>query len=57
MRLSLALSEISHHSEYKYVLVNDKINETVKNLMTIIEYNLLNTSLKKKLNKSLKIIK
>ena len=37
-RLLLAVSEISHFNEYKYVLVNDKISITVKNLIKIIDY-------------------
>ena len=37
-RLSLAVSEISHFNEYKFILINDKINETIKNLKQIINY-------------------
>ena len=37
-RLLLAVSEISHYNEYKYVLINDKISNTVKNLIKIIDY-------------------
>ena len=39
-RLLLAVSEISHYKEYKYVLVNDKITNTVNNLIKIINYSL-----------------
>ena len=39
-RLLLAVSEISHYQEYKYVLVNDKITNTVNNLIKIINYSL-----------------
>ena len=56
-RLSYALSEMSHHVDYKYVLVNDKINETVKNLLLIINYNILNTFLKDYSNKRSKLFK
>ena len=42
-RLSLAVREISHYNEYKYVLINDKINNTVNHIMKIIYYeNFLN---------------
>ena len=50
IRLSLAMSEISHYNEYKYVLINDKISYTVNNLLDIINYNILIT----KLNNSIK---
>ena len=36
MRLSHAIREINHHIDYKYVLINENINETVKNLLNII---------------------
>ena len=29
--------ELSHWKEYKYVLVNNKLNETVKQIQSIIE--------------------
>ena len=37
-RLSLAVKEISHYSEYKYILVNHRIPQTVSNILKIIEY-------------------
>ena len=37
-RLSLAVNEISHYDEYKYVLVNDNIIKTVNNIIRIIEF-------------------
>ncbi|PPR45939.1 MAG: Guanylate kinase [Alphaproteobacteria bacterium MarineAlpha5_Bin8] len=37
-RLSLAVDEISHYNEYKFVLINDKIKDTVNNLKKIIDY-------------------
>ena len=37
-RLSLAVQEMDHYKEYKYVLVNESINHTVKNVLKIIEY-------------------
>ena len=56
-RLSHAMSEMSHYSEYKYILINDNISETVSNLINIINYNLLISDLKNKINKKLKFIK
>ena len=56
-RLSHAMSEMSHYSEYKYILINDKIKETVDSLVSIINYNLLISDLHKKIKKKLKIIK
>jgi len=37
-RLSLAVNEISHYSEYKFVIVNDTINKTLKNIIKILDY-------------------
>ena len=36
-RLDLAISEMRHYNEYKFVLFNDQITETVNNLKTIID--------------------
>lgn len=53
LRLSLALKEMSHYNEYKYVLINENIKQTVSNLINIINYNVFieknNLILKKKL--------
>ena len=57
MRLSHAMSEISHYSEYKYILINDKIIETVDNLLNIINYNILISKLDLKIKNKLKFIK
>ena len=57
IRLSHALEEINHHNEYKHVLINDNINKTVKNLISIIEYHLLNQNLNYLLKKNLKNLK
>ena len=47
-RLSLAVNEIKHFKEYKYVLVNDNINKTVKDIIAIINHeNLLDEILNK----------
>ena len=37
-RLSLAVSEIEHYHEYKYVLINNTINHTINNITNIINY-------------------
>ena len=57
IRLSHALNEISHHNEYKYVIINDNINLTVSTLMQIINYNLLNAKLKQQTSKKLRHLK
>ena len=57
IRLSYALTEISHQNEYKYVLVNDNINRTVSNLIKIINYNLFISDIQSQTNKKLKILK
>ena len=57
IRLSYAMSEMSHYKEYKYVLVNENINETVKNLIAIINYNKLISNLNNGISKKLKFIK
>lgn len=51
IRLSLAMSEISHFNEYKYVLVNDKISTTVSNLIKIINYHTLVTKIEENIKK------
>ena len=56
-RLSYALSEMSHHTDYRYVIVNDKIHETVNNLLSIINYHLLNIYLQENLKKKSKLFK
>ena len=57
IRLSHALNEINHHSEYQYVLINDNISETVSNLIKIIEFNLIKTYNEKQVNEKLKLFK
>ena len=57
MRLSLALSEISHHNDYKYVIINDKLDETISNIINIIKYNQLKSNLLNKVKKNLLIKK
>jgi len=49
-RLSLAVSEMKHYSDYKYVLINEKIIKTVNILKKIIEHHIFLDDLKNKLN-------
>ena len=48
---------MSHHKDYKYILINDKINETVKNIIEIINYNLLIQKIHDNSKNKLKYIK
>ena len=48
-RLSLAVSEIKHFHEYKYVIINEDITDTVKTLVEIINYSILIEKLNKKI--------
>ena len=57
MRLSLALSEISHHNDYQYVIINDKLNDSIKTIAMIIKFHQLKTYLENKVIKNLKQIK
>ena len=51
LRLSYAIKEMKHYNEYKYVLINENIKTTVKDIIKIIEFNLFiannNINLKK----------
>jgi guanylate kinase len=57
IRLSHAITEMSHHIDYEYVLINENINETVYNLLRIIDYNVLVGNIRTKINKKLKFLK
>ena len=57
MRLSLALSEISHHNDYQYVIINDQLNDTINTITKIINFHQLKSSLENKVIKNLKKIK
>ena len=57
MRLSHAIKEIYHHVDYKYILINENINETVNNLLNIIKHEVLISSIEYKVNRKLKFIK
>ena len=58
LRLSYALEEIKHYNEYNYVLINQNIHNTAKDIIHIIKYHelinkndkLLNTKLKRLIN-------
>ena len=56
LRLSYAIKEMKHYNEYKYVLINDNVQKTVKDIKKIIEYNNLIFKNKSQLNKNLKRI-
>ncbi len=55
LRLSYAIDEMKHYDEYKYVLINEKVQNTIKEIKKIIEYHQLileqNKYLKSKLKK------
>ena len=53
-RMKMALDEIYHFHEYKYVLINDDFSKTIRRIMNIIK---LERNLRKDLNVTLKILK
>jgi len=56
LRLSLAINEMKHFNEYKYILINENIQQTVNNLVKIIDYNLFIEQNKNILDKKLKFL-
>ena len=54
LRLSYALEEIKHYNEYDYVLINQNIHNTLKDIIDIIKYHNLIENNNKLLNKKLK---
>ena len=56
VRLSHAYEEMTHHKDYKYVIINDNINSTVNNLINIIQHDTLMTKLNNNV-KNLRMIK
>ena len=58
LRLSYAIDEMEHYNEYKYVLINEKVQKTVNEIKKIIEYhqlimfqkNILSSKLKRIIN-------
>ncbi len=56
LRLSYAMKEISHYKEYSYILINQNVQETVNDIISIINYSLIldkNKKLTKRKIKSL----
>ena len=56
LRLSYAIDEMKHYNEYKYVLINEKVQNTVSQIQKIIEYHQQTIMQKNILNKKLKQI-
>ncbi len=56
LRLSYAMKEMQHYKEYKYVLINDNVNNTIKKIIKIIDYNLFIEINKKNIDQKLKRI-
>ncbi len=56
LRLSYAIDEMKHYKEYKYVLINEKVQNTVNEIKKIIEYHELIFKKKQILNSKLKKI-
>ena len=56
LRLSYAIDEMKHYSEYQYVLINEKVHKTVNEIIKIIEYHELIMNQKKILRTKLKNI-
>ena len=56
LRLSYALKEMKHYKEYKYVLINKNVHNTINEIKKILEYNILLDQNQIKLNKNLKRI-
>ena len=56
LRLSLAMKEIKHFKEYKYILINENVQQTVNNIIKIIDYNLMIDQNQQLLKKKLKYL-
>ena len=56
LRLSYAIDEMKHYSEYQYVLINENVYKTVNEIKKIIEYHQLIINQKKDLRTKLKKI-
>ena len=50
------MKEIKHYKEYKYILINENVQQTVNKIIKIIDHNLLIDNNKKLLNKKLKYL-
>mgnify|MGYP001185592256 CR=1 FL=1 len=56
LRLSYAFEEMKHYKEYRYVLINENVHNTVNDIKKIIEYNQLIRNQNIKLTNKLKKI-
>ena len=56
LRLSYAIDEMKHYSEYQYVLINENVHKTVNEIKKIIEYHQLVMNHKEILKAKLKKI-
>ncbi len=56
LRLSYALSEISHYNEYSYVLINQNVMQTVNEIKHIIKYRSIIENNNVLINKKLKTL-
>ena len=56
LRLSYALKEMKHFNEYKYVLVNENIQKTIKDIIKIIEFSTFLTQTEENLKKFYKFL-
>ena len=54
LRLSYAIKEISHYKEYSYVLINQNVQQTVSEIINIINTNLIISKNKKLTDKKIK---
>ena len=54
LRLSYALQEISHYSDYSYVLINQNVMQTVNDIMHIVKYKVILENNKKLTDRKLK---
>ena len=56
LRLSLAMKEMKHYKEYKYILINENVQQTVNNIVKIIDYKLMIDQSQQLLNKKIKYL-
>ena len=56
LRLSLAMKEMKHYNEYQYILINQNVQQTVNNIVKIIDYKLMIDQSQQLLNKKIKYL-
>ena len=56
-RMKMAFDEMNHYEEYKYVLINDNLNRTVKKIKKIIKLEKIQKNNLKKLTNNIKKFK